>query len=275
MKEDVICKQLEQLSNEVGAVFVEDRNTKTLRFDSMGSASLSSFVPSIKQLAKQQGFKKLTVKAPDSQAIYFFQHGFKIEASILAYYGLQDAIYLAYYFDPAPNALSAPQAEILDKALSPQTNTHSQNNTNEQPIVVVAQASSDQSSVLSTPVETFSGQIKCVSNDQVDTFNGFIGEQAIARVNTLFHQHDKAVELLDFTVDLKTDPCVVLKSLLPFIELHYKEHGCETIFTIVSANSLAVNKGFADADFEFGGTLKNESTFQGQLSHLNTWFKRL
>lgn len=271
--EHYICEEFDELVQKVNATYVEDSEAQTLRFDSIGDAQLSSFIPFIKQHAYKKGVKKLSVKVSDAQAIYFFQHGFKIEATILAYYGLQDAIFLVYFLDDEHVQLNDKQHKILDKALT-QQGMSSELQCEEELVITAGKNATEYPKEKEHPI-VFSGRMEVEDNDGVVLFNAAIDNLIVASAKAQYNSVDNAVEFSGFMVDPAADIPVVVGALLNFMELHYRELGCETAFTVVSANSLLINSICAENQFDFGGTLKNESLIDGKLSHLNTWFKRL
>ena len=68
------------ISNKVK--YVVDNSSDTLIVDDINDVDLSEFVNLIKQYAYEKGIAKISVKVKEPSAIYFFQHGFKVEASI-------------------------------------------------------------------------------------------------------------------------------------------------------------------------------------------------
>ncbi len=271
--EHYICETLDELAQKVDAVYVEDRKAQTLRFESVGNAELSSFVPFIKQHAYKKDIKKLSVKVSEAQAIYFFQHGFEIEASIMAYYGLQDAIFLVYFLDDDTSQINKRQNEIIDKALALQTKAI--NLTCPEKIEITPDANIDSPQLNTDQAISFSGRFKTSENDDVMVFNASQNNEVIASATAQYNPEDSAVEFAAFMVNLGEDIHTVISALINYMQMHYRAKGCETAFTIVNANSLTINSICAENQFDFGGTLKNESFIDGKLTHLNTWFKRL
>lgn len=271
--ERYICEEFNDLVQKVNAICVEDDKTQTLRFDSVGDAQLSSFIPFIKQHAYKKGVKKLSVKVSDAQAIYFLQHGFKVEASILAYYGLQDAIFLVYFLEEDQVQLNDKQHHILDKALAKQATNCEFLSQDE--IVITAKTDTTENPIEKEQPIVFSGRMEVDDNGDVMLFNATVDDEIVATAEAQYNQEDNAVEFSKFMTDPAVDIPVVIGALMNYMQFHYKERGCETAFTIVSANSLLINSVCAENQFDFGGTLKNELLIDGKLSHLNTWFKRL
>ncbi|WDE13831.1 hypothetical protein [Thalassomonas haliotis] len=263
-----------ELAREHNILYVEDDNAKTLSIDDIGNSELSLFVDYIKQYADKKGYRKLSVKIKEAQAIYFFQHGFRVEASILAYYGMQDAIFVVYYF----NASDLPgdnveQDKILDKVLAKDA----------LPITGIEAGQVTVSrGCLTNQVEKkqqvlYSGREAARDSAKLESsqFIARAGNKDVAVATAQFNKADNAVEFSNFAVNIGYDASKYISYLLTEMESYYQSRGCLTAFTIVSANSLVINAICAENRYEFGGKLKNESVNDGVLVSLNTWFKRL
>ena len=265
----------DELTTEHGVLYAEDEEAKTLRVESVGDAELSKFVPFIKQYADKKGLKKLSVKVSDSQALYFFQHGFQVEASILAYYGMQDAIFVVCYMDDELPDTNTEQHTILEQALSghaARADTHQVQNVTISNAGMAAKVKIEDADKLVYPGR----EVLTGSNSLESTkFFAQIGNKTVATAHAQFNKTDKAVEFSDFTVNTEYDANVLIAALLADMEAFYLSKKCLTAFTIVSANSLEINTICAENHYEFGGTLKNESVIENSLVSLNTWFKRL
>jgi len=254
--------------------YVHDTDTNTLIIEDIGKADLNEFVPHIKRYGLQQKIAKISIKVKECDAIYFFQHGFKIEASILAYYGLQDAFYIAYYlkeshtenkFEEQHNAiLNAPyksktvvQSDLTNDSIKVSSGfTHSPINGKQQLVFT-------------------SREVPPPKKDVRNKFFAHIENKIVATVNAYYCKSKKVVEFSEFTVNLELDPNKVLNRLLTEMADYYAQLNCKTAYTIVPASSLMINALCVENNFEFGGRLTNESVFEGKLDSLNTWFKQL
>lgn len=263
-----------ELAREHEILYVEDDNAKTLGIDDIGNAELSLFVDYIKQYADNKGYRKISVKIKEADAIYFFQHGFRVEASILAYYGMQDAIFVVYYFNESDlSDDNLEQDKILDKVLA-QT-ALAKDSIKTQEVTVSQGCLADQ--VEGKQQILYSGRQAPKASVKVESSQFFArsGNKVVARAAGQFNKEDNAVEFSNFTVNIDYDASKFISYLLTEMESYYQSKGCLTAFTIVSADSLVINSICAENRYEFGGKLKNESVIDGVLASLNTWFKRL
>ena len=262
----------EKFADSAAIQFVQDNDTNTLIVEDVGDADLNLLVPLIKRYALQLEIAKISIKVKESSAIYFFQHGFKVEASIMAYYGLQDAFYIAYYLKGAyfDNQFEAQHNAILDASF----------NINNEPIMdlddIKISSGFIKPSIDGDHQLVFSGREAPASpNDEINKFCAQIGNKIVASVNAHHCRKRKVVAFSDFIIDSALEPKNVINQLLNEMESYYAFIDCKTAYTTVPASSLMINTVCAGNNFEFGGRLTNESVFKGKLDSLNTWFKQL
>ncbi len=271
---DVSNNNFEAYAKSACIQFIHDSEANTLIVEDVNDADLTCFVPLIKSYAHQLKIAKISIKVQESNAIYFFQHGFKVEASILAYYGMQDAFYMVFYLKDShtENQREEQHNDILNASFSVLNKEHL--NLNDNNITV-------SSGVTSSTIE---GKQHLVftsrepTHPQKNTRNKFfaqIGNKIVATVNAYYCKNKQVVEFSEFTVNLELDPRIVINHLLTEMTSYYTSLACKTAYTIVPASSLMINALCVENDFEFGGRLTNESIFKGKLDSLNTWFKRL
>lgn len=264
----------EELAKEENIDFVYDSEANTVLIDDLGTIDLSIFVEMVMRYSYQINAAKISIKVNESQAIYFFQHGFKVEASIMAYYGLQDAFYVVYYLDDKhhKNHLATIHDKVLEKAYISRKNK-------------VTDFSFDRVTVGTNTVRTnveskdklvFTGREHSIADH--DTHHKFFAQsndKIVATATASYDESQQVVEFSDFIVSAEFDVWQLLINLITEMEQHFKALKCTTAFTIVPASSLAINAICVEQGFEFGGRLKNESLVDGELDSLNTWFKRL
>ncbi|MEW6982633.1 hypothetical protein AAD001_08260 [Colwelliaceae bacterium 6471] len=266
----------EAMADIAGICFTHDEKTKTLIIDEIGLVDLSSFVCQIKKYAGEKGIAKISVRVREASAIYFFQHGFMVEASIMAYYGLQDAFYVVYYLDKSyrEDIQSKPQDEILDKAFS-RTKEESNQTTKKHAQIVVSPTKSKRVIDANKQV-VFTGREHTNNRHDIKTkFFAQINNNIVATADANYSKEAHVVEFSNFIASLEVDISSIIKCLLSEMQSYYASLGAQTAFTIVSANSLAINTICVENGFEYGGRLTNESIINGSLASLNTWFKRI
>lgn len=264
------------MADIAGIFFTHDEKTNTLIIDEIGLVDLSNFVYQIKKYAGEKGIAKISVRVREASAIYFFQHGFKVEASIMAYYGLQDAFYVVYYLDESyrEDIQSKPQNEILDKALSrPQEESNQTTKIQQQ---VVVSPTREERAIKADKQVVFTGREHTNNRHHIKTkFFAQINNNIVATADANYSTEEHVVEFSNFIASLEVDIKCIIKCLLREMQSYYSSLGGQTAFTIVSANSLAINTICVENGFEYGGRLTNESIINGNLASLNTWFKRI
>ncbi|RHW77567.1 hypothetical protein [Colwellia sp. RSH04] len=263
-----------EVAKEHDVLYVEDDEASSLAIYDIGNVELSPFAEKIKQYAYKKGIDKISIKVKEAQSIYFFQHGFQIEATILAYYGLQDAVFLGYYLNNENAGCNTKEQEkILNKVLCENVNEADSGALEN----ITISRDRLANNVESTKKVVYSGRSACKQFSSFEPMKFFaqIGNKVVATASAQFNDEESAVEFSDFTVNVDYNINNLISYLLMDMESYYLSKGCLTAFTIVSANSIAINTVCAENHYEYGGTLKNESMIKGELTSLNTWFKRL
>ena len=274
--------------------YTHDNETNTLVVEDLGNKNLNTFAPFIKRYAFQQKIAKISIKVNKSNAIYFFQHGFNVEATILSDHGLQDAFYIAYYLKDSyiENPFEEEHQAILDasfeatsfeatsfEATSFEITSFEINNkdslTVDEPNIEVYCGLKNTSIDGKQPLVLTGRKSPLAHKNTTKYFFAEIENKIVAKVNADYCANKKMVEFSAFVVNLELEPQKVLNRLLTKMAGHYASLNCRTAYTIVPASSLMINSLCVEHKFSFGGRLTNESIFKGKLDSLNTWYKQL
>ncbi|WP_077339169.1 hypothetical protein [Pseudocolwellia agarivorans] len=264
----------EEYVKAAGIEFIHDNIANTLIIEDVGNTDLNSFVPLVKEYAFQRKIAKISIKVKESSAVYFFQHGFKVEASIMAYYGLQDAFYIVYYLKDSylENQFEEKHDAILDASFV--NNDEHQINLDNSDITI--SSGSIEPLIADKKQLVYSGRkIPTPNSNESNQFYAQINNEIAATVNAYHCKKRNVVEFSNFTVNAELETNDVITHLLTEMENHYASINCKTAYTTVPASSLMINTRCAVNDFEFGGRLMNESFFKGKLDSLNAWSKQL
>jgi len=272
----------EDYANSKAVQYVHDKEANTLIVEDIGTSDLNNFVNLIKYYAYQHKIAKISIKIKESAAVYFFQHGFKIEASILAYYGLQDAFYIAYYLKDSylTNQFEEKHDAILDATINVnnQPILNLEKNLSNQPIEILS--ANNQFPISPSKQFVFSSrEVPTPKKQGEKKFSAKVGNTIAATATAYLCNKKKVVEFSEFTVNSTIEstlkPDQAINKLINEMENYYASLDCKTVYTTVPASSLLINKVCTENEFEFGGRLMNESFFKGQLDSLNTWSKQL
>lgn len=273
--EHYICESLEGVAESSGAIFVEESNAKTLRIENIEDVELGPFVNFIKQYAYQKDLNKISLKVSEAQALQCFQYGFKVEGSVLAYYGLQDALYVVYFLNGNQPILSNTEHDIIEEVLS-NDNSISSINKSINKIEVTAKPFIEKKVKKDNFVNlTGKRNLPYKSHLFIASFAVVSNKVPVATASARYHHKQNAVELLNIEVDESNLNAQYLDDLIDRIEQEFIALGCLSSHVVVSSKHLEINTLFAKCHYEFGGTLTEESFIDGKLVGLNIWFKQL
>lgn len=251
-----------------------DREANCLAVDVLDNKNLAGFVESLKFFAMKHKLSKISVRVRESDAIYFYQHGYQIESSINGFYGLQDAFYLAYFIeDEQVSPKKEAQLSSIVERLLAQNETPEHNNIDEGILIEKAAIPANKHS--KQHIE-FSSR---VHDSELDAYEeSFVAkvDESVAATATAYYREDlDIVEFGNYKVFPSANIKKITNQLVNTMQAYYAKLGCNMVFTHVPASSSTINEVFAVNDFEYGGRLTNEVIHQRKLDSLNTWFKQI
>ena len=94
---------------------------------------------------------------------------------------------------------------------------------------------------------------------------------ASAEINDRYHN----AELTDCATITEAEGQGHMKSLLYFLEQKLKVIGIKCTYTIARAESLPMNKAFAQLGFIYGGRLIKNCVIYSGLEDMNVWYKSI
>jgi putative beta-lysine N-acetyltransferase len=114
-----------------------------------------------------------------------------------------------------------------------------------------------------------------IMNDGVHLFVGETSDVIIAAGSCEVDRYASAVEMSDLAIDAAYKGWGLSKQLLSYMEQQMKEEGIKTTYTICRGEPLPVNRLFARAQYQYGGTLINNTNICGKIESMNVWYKTL
>jgi putative beta-lysine N-acetyltransferase len=83
------------------------------------------------------------------------------------------------------------------------------------------------------------------------------------------------VEMTDFAVLPKYRGRGLSLFLLGQMNIHMKQNGIKTAYTIARANSFGMNSTFSKCGYSFAGRLVKNTQIGGSIEDMNVWYKQL
>mgnify|MGYP001767038054 CR=1 FL=1 len=114
-----------------------------------------------------------------------------------------------------------------------------------------------------------------VMQDDTLFFVGEVDGVIIAAGSCDIDQEASAVEMTDLAVDEGYQGYGISKRLLTAMEEEMVSKRLKTAYTICRSLPLPVNRLFAGNEYQFGGTLINNTNICGSIESMNVWYKSL
>ena len=251
----------------------------------LNRTDLPDIIDHIHELAVERGYSKIFAKVPASAKTHFKESGYRLEAAIPNFYdGKEDGLFMACYFDD-------------DRSIDPEFEQV-------QTVIETAQekaAPSQQIDIgkdldcrLATPHDCL--QMSQLYQQVFESYPFPIDDPEYLRQTMAENvtyagiwQDDKLLALSSAEVDEKmgnaemTDFAThpecrgqgLANFLLQKLEDLMAKTGIKTCYTIARATSFGMNITFAKNDYNFAGTLINNTQISGSLESMNIWHKQL
>lgn len=223
--------------------------------------------------------EKLIVKSRTEDVPFFISHGFTCEAFIKGYFAGTDMYFVTLYFTAGREHTSKWHEEqsILQSLIMNQSVKETPS-TEEVKIATLSQALElarlykEIFKVYPTPLQEETHIIKTMQAGTVYAYielDRKIVSAASAEVNGKFHNSE--------LTDCATLPSVAgkghMKKLLYYLEQKLISDGITCCYTIARAESLSMNKAFAQLGYTYGGRLVNNCLIYSGLEDMNVWYK--
>ena len=234
------------------------------------------------RLAHENAYTKLFVKVPAQYGPAFLKAGYGIEASVPCFYdGKEDALFLTKYLSderrlPEEDALANFQKILLQSPVSKTTQLDSN-------FILKPLGINDTFSMVTVFKQVFDSYpfpifdpaflVKSMQDDGTRYFGIYDDEQLVAISSAECCIVHKNAEMTDFAVIPAYRGKGFASYLLSFMEQELTKDGFLTFYTIARLYSIAMNKTFYDAGYQYAGTLTRNTQISGKIESMNVWYK--
>lgn len=245
--------------------------------------SAKNVIHAIEDLARDNSYGKIFVKAPQTRYAPFQAEGYEIEASVPGFFdGTEQALFMVKYLDEARKELQKPELlqEVIEvsrdkdlvrpQGLPPE---HTMRELNASDTQEMAQIYDQVFPTYPFPINDPS-YLQEVMDDFVRSFGVFAPDGSLISVAACeMDRKNKNVEMTDFATLQEHRGQGLAHELLFHMEDAMREDGIKTAYTIARAKSFGMNITFSKAGYGFGGMLKNNTNISGSIESMNVWYK--
>jgi putative beta-lysine N-acetyltransferase len=252
----------------------------------LGNDSPPEIIDELHQLAREKNYTKIFSKIPKRAYPEFKSRGFIKEAEIPGFYSnREDACFLSRFIEEERAELSRDEANTI------KTNIQLAQEKSGNPKPVAKKAAyridilgPDQAVELAElyravfrtyPFPIYEPQyLKDTMEQNVIYFGLFHSGKLIAASSAEMDTAGRNAEMTDFATLPSERGNNISVRLLKAMEEEMHRQEIHTLYTIARAFSPGMNITFAKMEYEFAGTLVNNTNIAGQIESMNVWYKK-
>lgn len=238
-------------------------------------------------LATENNYTKIFSKIPEWAFKSFQADGYVKEAYIPNYYnGKSDTYFFSKFIDHSRSMLDPQASALIDKNIKVALSRQGK------PVLIqmdtpyrfkfisekdIPQLTHLYKTVFKAyPFPIFDEEyLKKTMNEHVVYFGIFSGEQLIAASSAEMDINAKNAEMTDFATDPKFTGNNLSLILLREMEAEMRKRKIRTAYTIARSYSPGMNITFAKLDYQYSGTLINNTHISDKIESMNVWYKSL
>jgi len=248
-----------------------------------GNSEPETMLETLRFLAKVRKSSKIIAKIPSPAIEAFCAAGYQVEARIPGMYqGKTEGLFLAKYPDPNRAEVhdSRDRDRIIKEALAGKQREIPDTLPEGFSLSLAEPEGADELARLYDQVfATYPFPIhrpdflKRTMKEGTKYFLIHQNEKLVAASSTETDTVAKSVEMTDFATDPTFRGLGLSSFLLSAMERAMRQEGYVTAYTIARALVPPVNRLFAGAGYQFGGTLFNNTNIGGSFESMNVWYK--
>lgn len=230
-------------------------------------------------LAEEQGRGKVVAKIPNRMKKAFMDAGYGVEARVREMFGKDDGIFATFYLQEREHTvLDDKEMSILHECVKME------------PVLdndvtgVQELTESNAAEISALMAETFETYPYPITEEDyvLKKFQSGVRYFGIRDNNILvsvggveIDRPHKCVEMTDMVTMEDFRRQGLSGKILTAMQIAMKKDGQRTAYAIARSRSPGINDVFATHGYFYGGSLRSNTNFNGQLENMNIWHKRL
>lgn len=250
----------------------------------LNKADYPSIIKKLNELSQKNSYTKIFAKVPDSCSKEFIKDGFEKEAVVKKMFDREDGIFLSKYLDDKrKNIINKDEIKKIHQIAQSKKN-RIKNITLPNGFFFRKLGKTDVSDLAKLYKEVFisypfpiydKNYLTKTMKENIDYFGVFKGRKIIAAASAEKYETNKHAEMTDFATLPGYRGLSLGTFLLKKMEGYIKLHNYKVAYTISRATQTGINIIFSKLNYEYGGTLYNNTNIGGKLESMNVWFKTL
>jgi len=270
----------------LGSIIQHGKHNDRIYLMKLDERDVDSILDELSKLAKTNKYSKLFCKIPKNIAPLFFANGFILEAYIPKFYNNTADVFFLSKFLNADRLLNIETNELstfsrlltkehsLKKNLKKDTSDYSVRKLNESDAEQMAQIYREVFESYPFPIHDPAYILKTMDED-VFYFGVENEGKLVALSSSEVDVSGKNAEMTDFATLQNHGGKSLASLLLTEMEKEMQKHGVKTLYTIARLNSIPMNLTFLRFNYEYSGTLINNTNISGKIESMNTFYKHI
>ncbi|MEQ9592044.1 MAG: putative beta-lysine N-acetyltransferase [Cyclobacteriaceae bacterium] len=234
-------------------------------------------------LAKQ--YTKIFAKVPGNIVDEFTENDYKKEATIPKFFKGKEAAHFVSRFMGAARSFLPPAKKLkIKKNIEIALEKKQQNSLKKPNAEFRPLDKEDAAQLVDLYEKTFKvypfpifdeKYIRKTMDEDIDYFGAFVDDELVAASSAEKDVENKNAEMTDFATLPESRGKNLSYFLLKEMETEMQAQDLKTLFTIARSESVGMNATFARRDYEFAGTLVNNTLIGEDIESMNVWYKHL
>lgn len=266
-----------------GALFHHGKANNRLYLMKWDGKNPEKLLAVMDRLVRENGYTKIFIKVPESQAEFFISQGFEEEARIPSYYASEACVFMGKFLDDQRKIVRPDIQETIDHNLalargkkveeSPAlAEGYSMRELNGEDCTRLAELYKLVFKTYPFPVHD-PAYLEETMEEHIVYFGVFSGDRLVAASSAEMDEGTSSVEFTDFATNPEYRGNSFASTLLGEMQKAMKERGITTHYTIARALSAGMNITFAKAGYRYAGTLVNNTDISGTIESMNVWYR--
>lgn len=281
-KTEVMTDKTELIGN---SVIQHGKENNRIYLMKLAQEDCPEIITYMENLALNESYTKILAKVPNKQKDFFLNSGYEFEARVCNFYNDEDDVYfLSKFLSPERKKFSNKNNVFkniefcMEKARLPNSKNLDKNfrinKLKEKDAPKMAEIFKSVFESYPFPIFDKDYIIKTM-NENVDYFGVFEGKKLIAVSSSEMDLLNLNTEMTDFATLPQYRGKNFSYYLLQEMETAAKQKMLKTAYTIARSECTGINMTFAKMQYEYGGTLVNNTNICGNIETMNVWYKNL
>jgi putative beta-lysine N-acetyltransferase len=243
----------------------------------------------LRELAREQRYKKIVARIPSSAAPYFYSDGYIMEAFVPGFYKRREAAFFVSKYLDSDRLMEIEQSrldelgtlleeakinQVVEPVHTKEANKMKLRALDKTHVNEVARIYREVFKSYPFPIDNPDYIMKTM-NEDVRYFGVEKDGTLIALASTEIDRAGSNAEMTDFATLPGYRGNHLATLLLTAMEDKMKKAGIRTLFTIARLNSPAMNKTFIRQRYTYSGTLVKNTNIAGNIESMNVYYKHL